>query len=108
MCKLVRIAACLTLEGQGESGVEKVTRVVIGHDRVAGEKDAVAQGDRQIAGQLPVGEQVRFPPQKRAVGGRFVDGRFAVQLVEDEQVRADRCKPLELRGRSCPECAWGR
>src|SRR5215212_6918548 len=48
---------------------------------VAGEEDAVARDERQVAGDLPVEEKVRLPAEITIVAGQLIDRRVFVELV---------------------------
>src|SRR5688572_26625487 len=71
-------------EGIGHPRVEEVARRLVGLDRGAGEKDAVTDGEADIAGDLPVEVQVDLGAQVVVVAGRLVDRAVADQLVEEE------------------------
>src|SRR5438045_556097 len=77
------------LEGIGNSCANELARIVVGHDGAAGEEDPVAQRDRDVAGDLPVDEDVRLEAKIALVEGRLVDRRVGVELVVHEQIHAN-------------------
>src|SRR5688572_33302706 len=78
------------LEGIGNSCAEEVARVVVGDNRAAREEDPVAQRERDVAGDLPVEEDVRLEAEVTlAVERGLVDRGVDVELAVDEQVDAD-------------------
>src|SRR5262245_36736046 len=74
-------------EGICDSGGEELAGLVVGFDDGgAGEEDAVAEGERDVGGDLPVDVEVGLPAEVALVEGFLVDGGIALQLVVNEEI----------------------
>src|SRR5690349_13560393 len=77
----------ICLERKSHPAEKEMPRLVTREIVAAGKEDAVAERDRDIAGDLPIQINVRLDAQVFLIAGDFIDRGVAAQLVVDEEIR---------------------
>src|SRR5688500_8551305 len=84
-------------EGECHCNRKELPGVVNCEGVLVEEDDAIPDGHAQVAGHLPVEEDIRLPPQESLIIGWLIDGCIPVHLAKEEEIHPD-LKALKLSG----------